>query len=58
MQNTPSDDFRGTETSYTYNPTLGAIQEITYQVGGSGAVANRRNHTINDNMLHNTMRWA
>lgn len=59
MQNIPSNNFRGTETSYSYEENgVNAVRNIIYTTGTAGAVANRRNHTINDEMLHNMMRWA
>jgi hypothetical protein len=54
----PSPEFHGTETGFTYDPTLGGVQSITNAVTTNPLSANARLHTTALQMMHNRMRWS
>jgi hypothetical protein len=56
MSDGASDDFRGTETGYTYNPTSAFVPETIVRF--AGVASNLRAHVSNSEMMHNRMRYA
>lgn len=52
-----STNFRGTETGYTYDPTLGTVQSIGYLATSVPGLANYRYHSSGVQMIHNRMNW-